>query len=179
MHSEIVQHGCYPTEQHPFSQTITQASNAELALIFAFWQQQTGPANIRSLALSMIEREIRSRICLDASEVLSTAQQRRVMTFARGARDKIAAFERFQVVRGEQSNTVWIIYHERTLGERSQAHALLVDPDGAISDGVTGQLAERLAEGLRQIDIIPLFSEDGSDTYLLASFRPTLRLPQT
>jgi hypothetical protein len=174
MHSQIVQHCCYPSEQHPFSQAITQASNAELALILEFWQQQTSPVNIRSLALSMIEREIPSRICLDASEVLTPAQQRWVMTFARTARDKIAAFERFQVVRGEESDTVWIIYHERQLGDRSQAHALLVDLDGAISGGVTGGVAERLAEGLRQVEIVPLFSEDGSDTYLLAYFRPTL-----
>src|SRR5215831_11822554 len=115
MCSEIVLRGCAPSEQYPLLDTVTRATNSELAAIYRFWQSQPNTLNVRALALGIIEREIRERSCLDATTALTPAQQRRVMTFARNAPRAIAAFECFRVVIGEQAGTAWILFTERQL----------------------------------------------------------------
>jgi hypothetical protein len=177
MLSKIVACGCAPTDTYPLTETVTRASNAELTDIYHFWQSQPDTMNVRLLAIGIIEREILERISLDASEVLTAEQQRRVMTFARGASERIAAFEHFYVVMGSETQSVWIIYSERQLA-RPYAHAILVDADGAVCGIIDGKLAERLGE-LPIVDIRTLFAEDGSDTPLLASFKPPLAIDAT
>ena len=176
MPSEIIACGCAPDEAHPLVDTVARASPSELAAIHAFWQAQPDSLNVRALALSIIEREIFERTSLDAMAVLTPAQQRRVLTFARRATNAIPAFESFYVVLNIERSTVWIVYHERQQG-RSQAHALQVDIDGCISDNVDGAYAEALS---RQsiINIIPLLAEDGSDTVVFQTFKPPLILPE-
>src|SRR5262249_26138215 len=97
--------------------------------------------------------------------------------FARGASATIDAFERFYVVMGVGSGSVWIVYDECQLG-RSRAHAIQVDTDGTICDAVEGELADPLSQ-LPVVNIIPLFAEDGSDTPLLNSFKPLFNLLDT
>ncbi len=133
---------------------------------------------MRALALSIVEREIFERTSLDAMAVLTPAQQRRVLTFARRAASAIPAFESFYVVLNIERSTVWIVYHERQQG-RSQASC----PPGRYR--WLHQRQRRwcqLAEALSQqsiINIIPLFAEDGSDTGVFQIFKPPLILPGT
>src|SRR5687767_8255074 len=129
MHSDIVIRGCAPSDQYPLVDTAAQASNPELAAIYRFWQSQPDIMNVRALALGIIEREVRERTCLDATTVLTPAQQRRVMTFARNAPRAIEAFEGFRVVMGEQADTAWILFTERQLGG-SRTQALMIDAEG-------------------------------------------------
>lgn len=177
MPSEIIARGCAPDDTHPLVETVARASNAELAAIYAFWQTQPDIMNVRSLAIGIIEHEIFERNSLDATVVLTSGQQRRVMTFARSATITVGAFERFYVVISLSSDTVWIIYHERQLG-RSCPHAIQVDADGTVCGAVDGELVERLSR-LPIVNIIPLFAEDGSDTALLNIFKPPLQLSKT
>ena len=132
---------------------------------------------MRALAIEIIEREILERISLDAIAVLTPGQQHRVMTFARVASATIDAFERFYVVMSAGSESVWIVYDECQLA-RSRTHAIQVDTDGMICDAVDGELADPLSQ-LPMVNIIPLFAEDGSDTPLLNSFKPPLKLLDT
>jgi hypothetical protein len=177
MPSDIFAHGCMPDDTHPLVETVARASNAELAAIYAFWQSQPDTINVRSLAIGIIEREILERTSLDASAALTPGQQHRVMTFARGARTAIDAFEGFYVVMSVSSDSVWIIYSERQLG-RSRTHAIQVDTDGIVCGAVDGESADPLSQ-LPILNIIPLFAEDGSDTPLLNSFKPPLKLLDT
>ena len=110
--------------------------------------------------------------------MLTPAQQRRVMTFARSATATIRAFESFYVGISEECGAVWIIYHDRQLG-RSLPHAIQVDEDGAICGAMDSESAERLGARLRIVNIIPLFAEDGTDTVLFNSFKPPLHLATT
>jgi hypothetical protein len=176
MPSEIIARGCTPDEAHPLVETVARASASELTAIHTFWQAQPDSLNVRALALSIIEREIFERTSLDATAVLTPAQQRRVLTFARRATSAIPAFESFYVVLSIEHSTVWIVYHERQQG-RSQAHALQVDIDGCISDSVAGVQAEALNQ-LSIINIIPLLAEDGSDTSVFQIFKPPFILPE-
>jgi len=176
MPSEIIAWGCAPDEAHPLVDTVARAGISKLAAIYAFWQAQPDSMNVRALVLSIIERTIFERISLDATAVLTSEQQRRVLTFARRATTTIAAFEHFYIVIDSDSGTVWIVYHERQHG-RSQAHALQVDAEGCISDSVDGAQAEALSQ-LSIINIIPLLAEDGSDTIVFTSFKPPLILPE-
>jgi hypothetical protein len=176
MPSEIIAHGRAPDNAHPLVDSVARASTSELVAIDAFWQGQPDGLNVRALALSIIEREIFERISLDATAVLTPGQQRRVLTFARGAPSTIQAFESFYVVMNIERRIVWIVYHERQQG-RSQAHALQIDAEGCISDSVDGAQAEALSQ-LSIINIIPLLAEDGSDTIVFTSFKPPLILPE-
>jgi hypothetical protein len=177
MSSEIITRGCAPDDAHPLVETVARASNAELAAIYAFWQSQPDTITVRTLAIGIIEREILERISLDATAALTPRQQHRVMTFARSAPTAIDAFERFYVVMGAASDSVWIVYDECQLG-RSCAHAIQVDTDGTVCGAVEGELASPLSQ-LPIVNIVPLFAEDGSDTPLLNSFKPLLKLLNT
>ena len=177
MSSEIITRGCAPDDAHPLVETAARASNAELAIIYAFWQSQPDTINVRSLAIGIIEREILERISMDATAALTPGQQQRMMTFARSAPTAIDAFERFYVVMGVGNDSVWIVYYERRLG-RSCAHAIQVDTDGTICGAVDGAVAERFST-LPAVNIIPLFAEDGSDARVLSTFKPLLKLLDT
>jgi hypothetical protein len=178
MQSGIITRGCAPSDAHPLVETVAQASDMELATIYAFWQAQPDTVTVRTLAIGIIEREILERISLDANEVLTPAQQRRVMTFARSATATIRAFESFYVGISEECDAVWIIYHDHQLG-RSLPHAIQVDEDGAVCGALDGESIDRLGARLRIVNIIPLFAEDGTDTMLFNSFKPPLRLAIT
>jgi hypothetical protein len=177
MHSDIVALGCAPTEHQPLVDTVARASDDELAAIYRFWLNQPPSPHsaVRTLAISIIEREIRWRSCLDATAALTPAQQQRVMTFARTAPVRIKSFEGFRVVKVEASDNVWIIYAETQLG-RSQQHAILLDTDGAIVEGVDVDVASRLGVSLHEVDISALCADDGSDIQALEYFKPELRL---
>ena len=177
MPSEVIVRGCAPDEANPLVETVARASNTELAAIYAFWQSQPHTINVRALAIGIIEREILERISLDATAVLTAGQQHRVMTFARGAPTTIEAFECFYVMMAAVSDCVWIVYNECQLG-RSRTHAIQVDTDGMICDAVDGEWVDLLSQ-LPIVNIIPLFAEDGSDTPLLNSFKPPLKLLDT
>src|SRR5262245_39204806 len=129
MQTEIITRGCAPTHAHPLVETVAQARDTELATIYAFWQGQPETVTVRTLAIGIIEREILERISLDATEVLTLVQQRRVMTFARSTTATIRAFESFYVGICDEEDAVWIIYHDRQLG-RSLPHAIQVEEDG-------------------------------------------------
>jgi hypothetical protein len=177
MLSDIIVRGCAPDDTHPLVDTVARASNAELATIYTFWQSQPDTINVRMLAINIIERETLERVSVDATDALTPGQQQRVMTFARGAPATIDAFERFYIVNGADSESVWIVYSERQLG-RARAHAIQVDSDGTVCGAVEGELAEPLSQ-LPIVNIIPLFAEDESDTLLLNSFKPPLKLLDT
>jgi hypothetical protein len=177
MPSEIIARGCAPDEAHPLVDTVARASLSQLADIHTFWQAHPDSLNMRALALSIIEREIFERTSLDATAVLTPAQQRRVLAFARRATCSIPAFESFYVVLNIERSTVWMVYHERQQGH-SLPHALQVDADGCISDSVDGIQAEALNQ-LSIINIIPLLAEDGSDTMVFQTFKPPRILPET
>jgi hypothetical protein len=97
------------------------------------------------------------------------------MTFARTAPARITLFEHFRVVKAGASDNVWIIYAETQL-DRSQQHAILLDTDGAIVEGVDVDVASRLGVSLHEVDISGLCADDGSDIQALDYFKPHLHL---